>query len=52
MASNISEFEMKLIRHYSAVELCEVLGITTEDLIDRFPELIEEFAEELREEIE
>jgi|TARA_R110000765_G_scaffold406365_3_gene503295 hypothetical protein len=29
--------------------LCEILNISSEDIIDRFPELIEENNEELRE---
>ncbi len=52
MSSNIDEFELKIARHFTAIELVEYLNLTTEDIVDRFSDVIERFYPELREEIE
>ncbi len=52
MPSNISSFEMKLSRHFTAIELVEFLGIDVDDIIDKFGDVIEDNLEELLEEIE
>lgn len=52
MPSNIDSFEMRLIRHFTAVELVEFLDIPIEDIVDQFIDLIYEKKKELQEEIE
>ena len=52
MPSNISTFELKLARHFTAIELVELLEIPVEDIIDKFNDLIYEYENELRAEIE
>lgn len=53
MPSNFDiDFENRLSKHFSADELVAFLGITVEDIIDRFDDVIEEHEDELRKEID
>lgn len=52
MASNVDwEFEDKLVKHFTAGELCEFLNIDIYDLLDKFDDLVVEYRSELEEEI-
>lgn len=49
MPSNLDKFHMMLCRHFTAVELCEILDITIEDFVDAFMEQINDNEYELKE---
>ncbi len=52
MPSNFAKSDMLICRHFSAVELVELLELTTEDIFDMFPDRINEVRDELLELIE
>lgn len=52
MALTMHDLKIKLSRGLSEIELLEVLEITSEDLVERFSDLIEEKFDYLAEELE